>query len=133
MKNKKIQEVIDIIKTLPITDGATSNENIVSLNEAEKMFKQVINQRLDHCLQQLKDHAKDAVYVDGNDVIVWNGGHFYIPVYEALLEAQEQGINEWSPLIWQQIIRQMAIEGDYEPIYFNLATEFLLCGPMIVE
>lgn len=129
MKTAKIQEVIDIIKTLPVTDGATSHENI-ALSDAEKVFKEVINARLKHCLEQLKAHAKEAVYVDGNDVIVWNGGHFYIPVYEALLEAQEQNINEWNPLVWQQIIRQMAIEKA-DLIYFNLATEFLLCGPMV--
>lgn len=129
MKTAKIQEVIDIIKTLPVTDSVTSHEYI-ALSDAEKVFKEVINARLKHCLGQLKAHAKEAVYVDNHDVIVWNGGHFCIPVYEALLEAQEQGINEWNPLVWQQIVRQMAIEKA-DLIYFNLATEFLLCSPMV--
>ena len=129
MKDEKIQEVIDIIKTLKVADSANPNENTVSTEEAEKVFKAVINARLNHCLEQLKAHAKEASYLDGQGVIVWNGGHFFIPVYEALLEAQEKGIYEWTPLIWQQIVRQMAIEG-YVPKYFNMATEFLLCGPM---
>ena len=130
MKAEKIQEVIDIIKTLPVADSAKSYETpAVSLADAEKFFKRVINARIQHCLGQLKDHAKDGVYVDNQGVVVWEGGHFFIPVYDALLDAQEQDIYEWTPLIWQQIVRQMATE-DYAPIYFNMATEFLLCGPM---
>ena len=129
MKNEKIQEIIDIIKTLPAATSAKSYETSVSLADAEKVFKTVIEHRLQHCLGQLKEHTKDAVYLDGHGAIVWKGGHFSMPVYEALLDAQEEGIKEWQPLIWQQIIRQMALE-DYEPMYYNIATEFLLCSPI---
>ena len=130
MKTEKIQELIYIIKTLPIADFASSNENTVSKEEAEKIFRAVINARLKHCLEQLKAHAKEAVYLDGHGVIVWKSGHFSILVYDALLDAQTQGINEWNNLVWQQIIRQMATEN-YEPIYYNIATEFLLYNPVI--
>lgn len=133
MKTEKIQEVIDIIKTLPVVDGASSHENPISLNEAEKVFKKVIEARIQHCLGQLKDHAKDAVYVDNQGMVIWDNGHFSIPVYDALLDAQNQGMKEWDRLIWQQIIRQMAIQGGYESIYFYIATEFLLCGPIMEE
>ena len=128
MKTAKIQEALDIIKTLPIVDSARSYVTPVSLADAEKVFKEVIEHRLQHCLGQLQDHAKDAVYVDSQGVVVWEGGHFSIPVYNALLDAQEQGIKGWNRLVWQQIIRQMATEN-YEPIYYNIATEFLLCNP----
>lgn len=133
MKNEKIQEVIDIIKTLPAVTSARSYETPISLADAEKVFKKVIEQRLQHCLEQLKNHANEASYVEDHGVIVWKGGHFSIPVYDALLDAQEQGIKEWDRLVWQQIIRQMAIQGGYEPIYFHIATEFLLCGPIMEE
>lgn len=129
MKNEKIQEVTDIIKTLPVVTSARSYETPISLTNAEKVFKKVIEQRLQHCLEQLKNHTHEASYVENHDVIVWKGGHFLIPVYNALLEAQEQGIKEWDRLVWQQIIRQMATEN-YEPIYYNIATEFLLCIPV---
>ncbi len=129
MKNEKIQEALDIIKTLPIVDSARSYVTPVSLADAEKVFKKVIDARIQHCLEQLKSHAHEASYVEDHGVIVWKGGHFSIPVYDALLEAQEQGIKEWDRLVWQQIIRQMATEN-YEPIYYNIATEFLLCNPV---
>ena len=125
MKTEKIQEVIDIIKTIPVADSASSNENVVSKKEAEQVFKEVIKSRLNHCLEQLKEHAKEASYLDGQGVIVWNGGHFFMPVYEARLKAQEQTIEEWNALIWQQIVRQMAIQG-YSYEYFYIATEFLV-------
>ena len=129
MKNEKIQEALDIIKTLPIVDSARSYVTPVSLADAEKVFKKVIDARIQHCLEQLKSHAHEASYVDNQGVVVWKNGHFFIPVYEALLDAQEQGIKEWNRLVWQQIIRQMATEK-YEPIYYNIATEFLLCNPV---
>lgn len=130
MKNEKIQEVIDIIKTLPVVTPARLYETPISLADAEKVFKKVIDARIQHCLEQLKNHTHEASYVEDHGVIVWEGGHFSIPVYDALLDAQEQGIKEWNRLVWQQIIRQMAIEKA-NLIYFNLATEFLLCGPMV--
>ena len=125
MKNEKIQEVIDIIKTLPVVDSAKSDEISVSEKEAETVFRQIIEQRLQHCLTQLKEHVKEASYLDGHGVVVWKGGHFFMPVYEALLKAQEQEMRDWSTLIWQQIVRQMAIQG-YSYEYFYIATEFLV-------
>lgn len=123
MKTEKIQEVIDIIKTLPVADSANSNENVVSTIEAEQVYRNVIENRLNHCLSNLKAHAKDAVYV--GSAVVWNGGHFTIPVYNSLLEAQEQEMRDWGAIVWQQIIRQMAIER-FNPVYFNIATEYLV-------
>ena len=123
MKTEKIQEVIDIIKTLPAADSANSNENVVSTIEAEQVYRNVIENRLNHCLSNLKAHVKDAVYV--GSAVVWNGGHFSIPVYNSLLEAQEQEMRDWGAIVWQQIVRQMAIER-VNPVYFNIATEYLM-------
>lgn len=124
MKTEKIQEIIDILKTLPLADSTKSDEISISEEEVETVFRQVIEQRLQHCLKQLKEHDKEAVCLDGRGVVVWKGGHFSIPVYEALLKAQEQEMRDWSTLIWQQIVRQMAIQG-YSYEYFYIATEFL--------
>lgn len=123
MNNEQHTEVMRLIANLPVAEDRI-REARPSLQEAENFFREVIKSRINHCVNNLKAHASEAKA--GFSTIVWSTGYFSVPVYEALLETQNQDWRDWSPLIWQQIIRQMAEEDCKNNIMFRIATEFIL-------
>ena len=123
MNNEQHTEVMRLIANLPVAEDNT-REARPSLKEAENFFREVIKSRINHCVNNLKTHANEAKVAF--TTVVWPTGHFFVPVYESLLEAQNQDWRDWSPLIWQQIIRQMAEEDCKNNIMFRIATEFIL-------
>ena len=123
MNNEQHTEVMRLIANLPVAEDNT-REARPSLQEAENFFREVIKSRINHCVNNLKTHANEAKVA--SIAVVWPTGYFSVPVYESLLEAQNQDWKDWSPLIWQQIIRQMAEEDCKNNIMFRIATEFIL-------
>ena len=123
MNNEQHTEVMRLIANLPVAEDNTK-EARPSLQEAENFFREVIKSRINHCVNNLKAHANEAKVA--SIAVVWPTGHFSVPVYESLLEAQNQDWKDWSPLIWQQIIRQMTEEDCKNNIMFRIATEFIL-------
>ena len=124
MNNEQHTEVMRLIANLPIEED-NIREARPSLQEVENFFREVIKSRINHCVNNLKAHANEAKV--NLTTVVWPTGYFSIPVYESLLEAQNQDWRDWSPLIWQQIIRQMAEEDCKNNIMFKIATKFILC------
>ena len=123
-KESKINEVMHLIANLPVAEDNARREDKPSFEEIEKFFKEVIDSRIEHCVNNLKAHANEAKVA--SIVVVWEGGHFSVPVYESLLEAQNQNWRDWSALVWQQIIRQMIEDGCKDNLMFRIATEFIL-------
>lgn len=125
MTKEKHEEVIRLIANLPAAeDNNARRENKPSFEETEKFFRKVIEARINHCVDNLKAHANEAkvAFV----TVVWKDGHFSVPVYESLLEAQDQDMRNWSTLVWQQIIRQMIEDKCEDNTMFQIATEFIL-------
>ena len=124
MKKDQKNEVMHIIANLPAAEDNNVRENKPSFEEIEKFFKEIIDVRIQHCVSNLKAHASEAkvAFV----TVVWPTGHFSVPVYDSLVEAQDQDMRSWSPLIWQQIIRQMIEDKCENNIMFQIATEFIL-------
>lgn len=123
MIKEKHKEVISLIANLPIAEKRI-RENRPSLKKAESFFRKIIKVRINHCVNNLKAHTSEAKVV--SSIIVWKDGHFSIPVYMALIEAQNQNWGDWEPLIWQQIIRQMIEDSYNDNEMFRIATECIL-------
>ena len=81
MTKEKHEEVMRLIANLPVAED-NIKKNKPSLVEAEKFFRKVIESRIDHCVNNLKAHANEAKVA--SIAVVWEGGHFSVPVYEAL-------------------------------------------------
>ena len=123
MNNEQHTEVMHLIANLPVAED-NIREARPSLQEAENFFREVIKSRINHCVNNLKAHANEAKVT--SSIVVWKDGHFSVPAYMALVEAQNLDWDDWSPFIWQQIIRQMAEEDCKNNIMFRIATEFIL-------
>ena len=123
MKKDQKNEVMHLIAGLPAAEDNIV-ENKPSFEETEKFFRKVIEERIDHCVNNLKAHANEAKVA--SIVVVWKDGHFSVPVYTSLVEAQDQDMRNWSALVWQQIIRQMIEDKCENNLMFQIATEFIL-------
>lgn len=119
------EEVLKLIETLPSTKAFNRYEAKRSEKEYQALFTTLLNNRINHCYKELKSHADEARVIN-NQIIVWKDGHFSLPVFEELLTAKELKMKEWSVIIWQQIIRQMAIEQSTDTDLYYVATEWLL-------
>lgn len=122
-RESKTNEVMHLIAGLPAAEDNIV-ENKPSFEETEKFFKKVIEARINHCVSDLKAHVNEAKVAFAT--VVWEGGHFSVPVYWDLEEALNQDWRNWSPLIWQQIIRQMVEDDCKDNLMFRIATEFIL-------
>lgn len=119
------EEVLKLIATLPSTKAFNRCETKRSEKEYQTLFTTLLNNRINHCYKELKSHADEAK-ITNNQIVVWKDGHFSYPVFEELLAAKELRMEEWPILIWQQIIRQMAIEQSTDTDLYYVATEWLL-------
>lgn len=120
------EEVLKLIATLPSTKAFNRYEAKRSEKEYQVLFTTLLNNRINHCYEELKSHTDEARVINNQTMIVWKDGHFSLPVFEELLAAKELKMKEWSVIIWQQIIRQMAIEQSTDTDLYYVATEWLL-------
>lgn len=125
------EEVLKLIETFPSAETFSIHEAKRSEKEYQVLFTTLLNNRINHCYEELKSHADEAKVTD-NKVIVWEGGHFSYPVFEELLAAKELKMEGWSVLVWQQIIRQMAIEHSTDVDLYYTATNRLLMSTQTV-
>ena len=123
MKKDQKNEVMHLIASLPAAEDNIV-ENKPSFEETEKFFRKIIEERIDHCVNNIRAHANEAKVAFST--VVWEGGHFSVPVYDSLIEALDQDWRSWSPLVWQQIIRQMIEDKCEDHTMFQIATEFIL-------
>ena len=123
MTKEKHEEVMRLIASLPTAED-NFRENKPSFEEVESFFRKVVEARISHCVDSLKVYADEAKVVF--DTVVWETGHFSVPVYESLLNSLNQDLRSWEPLIWQQIIRQMIEDSCNDSEMFRVATEFIL-------
>ena len=120
------EEVLKLIETLPSVETFNHYEAKRSEKEYQVLFTTLLNNRINHCYEELKSHADEAKVINNQTVVVWKDGHFSLPVFEELLAAKELKMKEWPVIIWQQIIRQMAIEQSTDVDLYYVATEWLL-------
>lgn len=125
---KNVNQVEEIILALPTTECYNTNEHAHALRDLEPEFRKVIESRIEHCYNSLLENKDKAVATCSGQIVCWEGGHFSYPVYQELVKSRKQDIMKWSAIIWQQIIRQMALDECYDMTLVNIATEFLLCG-----
>lgn len=96
-------------------------------DDLDRYFKSVITRRLYHCAASLISKCRRASKTPSGKYVMFDDNtHFSKPVYEALLSALETRCEEWSPLVWQQIVRQMHSEHSTDDEMFDIATEFFL-------
>ena len=89
-------------------------------------FRKMVQNRIDHCEKQLNAHLHEAKSM--GQIIIWEGGHFAIPVWEQLVESKNQYIQDWNALVWEQIIRQMGRENEhFDAILWDIASEGCMC------
>ena len=120
------EEVLKLIETLPSVETFNRYEAKRSEKEYQVLFTTLLNNRINHCYEELKSHADEAKVINNQTIVVWKNGHFSLPVFEELLAAKELKMKEWSVIIWQQIVRQMAIEQSIDADLYYVATEWLL-------
>ena len=120
------EEVLKLIETLPSVETFNRYEAKRSEKEYQVLFTTLLNNRINHCYEELKSHADEAKVINNQTIVVWKDGHFSLPVFEELLAAKELKMKEWSVIIWQQIVRQMAIEQSIDADLYYVATEWLL-------
>ena len=99
-----------------------------TVKDYDDKFRELIKNRLEHCENSLKDNLNHAYSTNSGLMIIWKGGHFSYPVYEALVQSLTIPTEEWSALIWEQIIRQMADEKCTDTQMYYIASEYLLVG-----
>ena len=99
--------------------------------------------RMEHCKTELEANITKATYANVDGEVCWRGGHFSLPVYQALDEFVKANGSETAlnGLIIQQCIRELyRIAREYKPIpcidevttklsapeLFNIVTEIAL-------
>lgn len=96
-------------------------------DDLDRYFKNVITRRLFHCATSLISKCRRASKTPSGKYVMFDDNtHFSKPVYKALLSALEVRHEEWSPLVWQQVVRQMHSEHSTDNEMFDIATEFFL-------
>lgn len=97
-----------------------------TLKSRESEFRQVISNRITHCNNQLKSNEQFITYEDDWIITFLNGEHYSKPVMKALEDALTQNIEQWTSLVWQQIVRQLWEDNNRDKNLFYIATEILL-------
>lgn len=125
---KNVNQVEKIILSLPTTECYNTNEHVHTLRDLEPEFRKIIESRIEHCYNSLLENKDKAVATCSGQIVCWKGGHFSYPIYQELVKSREKDIMKWSAIIWQQIIRQMALDKNNDMELMNVATEMLLCS-----
>lgn len=118
------EEYSKLIDKLEVDDYIITERT--TIKDYEDEFRKLIENRLQHCEEQFRTNLQHAK--SNGNIIVWNGGHFSYPTYEALVNSRKEAIEEWNGLVWEQIIRQMAREHCDNVIMYDIASEGCLCN-----
>ena len=82
-----------------------------------EIAKRLAKTRMSHCKQQLHVNLVNATYITEH-TIAWSGGHFSVPVYEALENILElTDVRKLNKLQAQQLIRTMLLNGANNYVY----------------
>lgn len=124
------EELFSKISSLPSVYYWSSGMELGALlNTHKNFFRTMIQHRIDHCENQLNAHLHEAKTVLSGQIIVWEGGHFAVPVWTELNKALNQEPIEWTALVWEQIIRQMGREQEhFDAILWDIASEGCMCS-----
>lgn len=96
-------------------------------DDLDAYFKRVITRRMDHCAISLLYKYAQASKTPSEEYVMFDdNARFSKPVYKAMLSALDTRHEEWSPIIWQQVVRQMHSEHSTDDEMFDIATEFFL-------
>lgn len=96
-------------------------------DELDKYFKSVITRRLYHCAMNLLSKYQNGAKTPSGEYVMFNDRtHFSKPVYKEMLNALKVRHEEWNPLVWQQVVRQMHTEHCTDDDMFDIATEYFL-------
>lgn len=96
-------------------------------DDLDRYFKSIITRRLYHCATNLISKYGRAYKTPSGEYVMFDDNtHFSKPAYEVLLSALEVRHEEWLPIVWQQIVRQMHSEHSIDDEMFDIATEFFL-------
>ena len=96
-------------------------------DKLDAYFKSVITRRLCHCAINLLSKYQNGTKTPSGEYVMFNDKtHFSKPVYEDMLNALKVRHEEWNPLVWQQVVRQMHSEHSTDDDEFDIATEYLL-------
>lgn len=121
------------IDELPIDDNKYDllQSHFKPLEDYKDFFIQMVKNRINHCEKNLELHIHEAVRCRFDNFIVWSDGYFSIPVWKNLQEALKIDITNWSPIIWEQVIRQMAREPErFDPVVWDIASEMMLTASL---
>lgn len=121
---------LDIVENfIAEIDNVKDMERPVSIDpvDLDAYFKGVITRRMCHCVTSLLYKYKQASKTPSGEYVIFDDNtHFSKPVYEALSSALEVRHEEWPPIVWQQIVRQLHTEHCTDDEMFDIATEFFL-------
>lgn len=97
------------------------------IKDIESEFKTLIQTRIFRCVGSViaARNNKKEISNYHNKCLFWDDKHFSVPVCDALEEALDQTIDQWSKLVWQQIVR-LYVDYNYNSQLFQYATEKLL-------
>lgn len=121
------EEYSNLVEKLVVVNYWTPEDRI-TIKDYEDEFRELVEKRIQHCEEQLKANLHRANSLCDGQMIVWPGGHFSYPVYEALINSRNVAIEKWNALVWEQIIRQMAREHYDDIVMYDIASEGCLCG-----
>lgn len=104
--------------------------------KAFKVVKKAIEARLEHCKSELEKNLPKATIIS-ESMVCWKGGHFSLPVYQAMEKCLERNPQKWEDLNLfelQQVVRALhcqrcQISACYDDVdnAFMIATELMLC------
>ena len=86
-----------------------TSQHKISNETTLHIAKCAIKERIEHCKSELQKHFAEATLITQNQVI-WNGGHFTIPVYQEMVDFVERDVHSWddvSPTMLNQILRAL--------------------------
>lgn len=93
-----------------------------------EIAKRLAKTRMAHCKQQLHANLANATYITEH-TIAWPGGHFSVPVYEALEGILElTDVRKLDKLQAQQLIRTMLLNNGANNYVYDYDENLKRCG-----
>jgi hypothetical protein len=100
-------------------------------------IKYLVYQRMIHCSSELSKHLKDAKMIHFGQTIVWDGGHFSLPVYQYMCDfvqnytCTDESYRKYiNPMVLQQALRALEYEEmeNKHYLFMCLTEELLVVG-----
>lgn len=122
----KTKQLAAIIATLPVFENSFTIHQELNSAQLEEDFRVLIKNRMEHCQEMFLLNIDDAHSTSSGQIAFSDNWHFSLPVYQALEDALSQPMDQWSKLVWQQIIREQFLHNSRNIDAFMYATEKLL-------